>query len=324
MNRTDRLAALVMLLQSRRVITAAELGAHFGLTERTIYRDLVALGEAGVPIMGEAGVGYRLQRGYHLPPVMFSPAEAMALATGGLLAERMTDDSVGDSIRLALGKVSAVLPPDLQDQVNRLRRAMLVRGRPNTSGPVPLSSLQKGMAEGRVMRLHYQGVKRGGADWREVEPLGLVYYLDHWHLIAWCRMRGDVRDFRADRILDATLLPETVAGRHGFDLADHLAKWMIPDGSETAVLEVAPQVLESIRRHWGPAVRQEIAGDGVVQITLTFCGKDYTYLASWLMSFCHHVRILEPSQLRDRLVELAQETARHHQAGTPLQPPFFR
>ena len=316
MNRTDRLSALVMLLQSRRVITAGEMAGHFGLTERTIYRDLVALGEAGVPIMGEAGVGYSLRRGYHLPPVMFSPAEAMALATGGLLAERMTDASVGESIRLALGKVSAVLPPDLQDQMNRLRRAMLVRGRPGTSGPVPLSRLQKGMAEGRVMRLLYRGVKREAAEWREAEPLGLVYYLDHWHLIAWCRLRGDVRDFRADRILDCELLAQTVAPRRGFDLADHLAKWMLPEGSETAVLDVVPLVLESVRRHWGPAVRQEVPGDGVVRVTLAFCGSDLTYLASWLMSFCRNIRIVQPEKLRERLVELALETARHHQ-GPP-------
>ena len=121
------------------------MAEHFGLTERTIYRDLVALGEVGVPVMGEAGVGYSLRRGYHLPPVMFSPAEALALATGGLLAERMTDASVGESIRLALGKVSAVLPPDLQDRVQRLRLAMLVRSRVAGTGPVPLSRLQMGM-----------------------------------------------------------------------------------------------------------------------------------------------------------------------------------
>ncbi len=260
MNRTDRLAALVMLLQSRRVITAAQMAAQFRLTERTIYRDLVALGEAGVPIVGEAGVGYRLRRGYHLPPVMFSPAEALALATGGLLAERMTDASVGESIRLALGKVSAVLPPDLQDRVQRLRQAMLVRSRVAGTGPVPLSRLQMGMAEGQVMRLHYRGAKREAADWREVEPLGLVYYLDHWHLIAWCRMRGDVRDFRADRILDCELLPQTVAPRHGFDLSGHLAKWMTPEGAETAVIDVTPLVLETVRRHWGPAIRQEVPG----------------------------------------------------------------
>ena len=316
MNRTDRLAALVMLLQSRRVITAAQLAGHFGLTERTIYRDLVALGEAGVPIVGEAGVGYRLRRGYHLPPVMFSPAEALALATGGLLAERMTDASVGESIRLALGKVSAVLPPDLQDRVQRLRQAMLVRSHAAGTGPVPLSRLQLGMAEGRVMRLHYRGVKREAADWREVEPLGLVYYLDHWHLIGWCRMRGDVRDFRADRILDCALLAETVAPRRGFDLAEHLAKWMTPEGAETAVIDVTALVLETVRRHWGPAIRQEVPGDGMVRVTLGFCGSDFTYLASWLMSFCRNIRVVEPAKLRDRLVELALETARHHQSPT--------
>src|ERR1700761_9425242 len=105
MNRTDRLVALVMLLQSRRVTTASHMAAHFEVTERTIYRDLAALGEAGVPILGEAGVGYSLMRGYHLPPVMFSPDEALALVTGGLLAERLTDDKMRAAIRSALDKV---------------------------------------------------------------------------------------------------------------------------------------------------------------------------------------------------------------------------
>ncbi|HSI11296.1 MAG TPA: HTH domain-containing protein, partial [Chthoniobacter sp.] len=138
MNRTDRLVALVMYLQSRRVCTAAQMAEHFEITERTVYRDLAALGEAGVPILGEAGVGYTLMRGYHLPPVMFSPDEALALVTGGLLAERMTDDTTRSAIRSALGKVNVVLPADLQRRVHRLRESMQISGRKPGVGPVSL------------------------------------------------------------------------------------------------------------------------------------------------------------------------------------------
>src|SRR6187551_462883 len=94
MNRVDRLLALIVFLQSRRVVTAEQLAAHFELSVRTIYRDLAALGEAGVPIVAEAGVGYALLRGYHLPPVNFTAEEASALVTGGLLVGQFADASV--------------------------------------------------------------------------------------------------------------------------------------------------------------------------------------------------------------------------------------
>jgi predicted DNA-binding transcriptional regulator YafY len=149
MNRTDRLVALVMMLQSRRVTTAAEMAAHFEITERTVYRDIAALGESGVPIVGEPGVGYSLMRGYHLPPVMFSPDEAFALITGGLLTERMTDGSMRPAVRSALGKVTAVLPGPLQSRVERLRKTMVVGGRAPAQGAVPPSASMKPLPSAR-------------------------------------------------------------------------------------------------------------------------------------------------------------------------------
>ncbi|NJM37828.1 MAG: YafY family transcriptional regulator [Akkermansiaceae bacterium] len=184
MNRTDRLVSLVMLLQSRRVMTAAEMAAHFEITERTIYRDLAALGEGGVPIIGEPGVGYSLMRGYQLPPVMFSPEEAAALVTSGMLAEQMTDQSVRGPMRTALAKLTAILPMEQQNRVQRLRGAMSVQGQKPTPGPVSLSNIQAATADRQVLRLQYNGATRGHATERDVEPLGLVYYLQQWHLIA--------------------------------------------------------------------------------------------------------------------------------------------
>jgi predicted DNA-binding transcriptional regulator YafY len=315
MNRTDRLVALVMLLQSRRVITAAEMAAHFEITERTVYRDLAALGEGGVPIVGEPGVGYSLMRGYQLPPVMFSTQEAFALVTGGMLAERMTDDSVRDPMRTALGKLTAVLPADLQARVHHLREAMQVRSRKPGAGPVPLSRVQMAMAERRVIRLRYLGAQRGSATTREVEPLGLVFYLDHWHLIAWCRLRAEVRDFRVDRILECDLLHEPSPPRPDFDLAQHLLCLFQPGQSSVAELSFHPRLLETVRRHWGPALLEESTDHEWVRVRLT-CGES-TYLARWLLSFGGKVRVIAPDSLRLELITAAQEVIAHHSAEKP-------
>src|SRR5258708_22714386 len=110
MNRTDRLVAMVLRLQGRRVVRASELAAHFGITERTVYRDIAALGEAGVPISGEAGVGYSLMKGYQLPPVMFSAEEAGSLFVGGELVKQFTDASLQAPMMSALHQLPA-LPP---------------------------------------------------------------------------------------------------------------------------------------------------------------------------------------------------------------------
>ncbi len=124
MNRVDRLLALLLFLQSRRVTTADQMARHFELSLRTIYRDLAALGDIGVPIVAEAGVGYTLRPGFHLPPVNFTAEEANALITGSLLVGHLTDASVRPPMQSALAKVRAVLPRDQQDRAIRLERAM--------------------------------------------------------------------------------------------------------------------------------------------------------------------------------------------------------
>jgi predicted DNA-binding transcriptional regulator YafY len=135
MNRTDRLVAMVLFLQGRRVVRAAEMAKHFEVTERTIYRDMSALGEAGVPISGEAGVGYCLMKGYQLPPVMFTAEEASALFVGGELVKQFTDASLQGPMASALDKLRAVLPRDRQDHVEKLVSRTIVRGRVGRAAP---------------------------------------------------------------------------------------------------------------------------------------------------------------------------------------------
>jgi predicted DNA-binding transcriptional regulator YafY len=313
MNRTDRLVALVMLLQSRRVTTAAHMAEHFEVTERTIYRDLAALGEAGVPILGEAGVGYSLMRGYHLPPVMFSSEEALALVTGGLLTERMTDDATRAAIRSALDKVSVVLPSDLQRRVHRLRESVRVHSLKPGAGPVPLGKLQTALADGRVVRLRYRGIDRGETTVREVEPLGLAFYLGHWHLVAWCRLRHDVRDFRADRIHAVDITGEASPPRADFNLEEYLAKSWMPEPRQTVQIEFHPRLVESVRRYWGPAILEERPSAHGVQITLTHHSREIAHVARWLLSFGKLVRVIGPAALRDQVIAQAREALDHHQ-----------
>ncbi len=312
MNRTDRLVALVMMLQSRRVTTAAEMASHFEITERTVYRDIAALGESGVPIVGEPGVGYSLMRGYHLPPVMFSSEEAFALITGGLLTERMTDGSMRSAIRSAVGKVTAVLPAALQGRTERLRKTIVVGGRSPAQGAVPLSTVQQALAEGRVLKLHYRGAARDEPTDRTVEPLGLVFYLEHWHLIAWCRLREDVRDFRVDRIIKCDTLPDSIPPRPDFDLTKHLSRCMTGERGEFAVIEVPAYAIESVRRYWGPTIVEEEPMGKRVRVRFAFQPNGLDYVARWLLSMGTDAEIVSPDRLKEKVLTLAHAVAKHH------------
>lgn len=141
MNRTDRLVAMVMHLQGRRVVRARDLAEHFEITERTVYRDIAALSEAGVPISGEAGVGYSLVKGYHLPPVMFTAEEATALFVGGELVRQFADESLRAPMASALLRIRSVLPRDRQDDLDRLARATAVVGSPRLPSGVDQRTL---------------------------------------------------------------------------------------------------------------------------------------------------------------------------------------
>src|SRR6185436_16031964 len=162
MNRTDRLVAMVMHLQGRRLVRAEDMAAHFEVSVRTIYRDIAALGEAGVPIAGEAGVGYSLVRSYHLPPVMLTADEAAALFVGGEMVRQFADASLSEPMNAALDKLRAVLPRDRQEHVERLARQTIIMRRAGSSTPTDpaahpwLLGVQRGVAQRRVLRLRYR------------------------------------------------------------------------------------------------------------------------------------------------------------------------
>jgi predicted DNA-binding transcriptional regulator YafY len=310
MNRVDRLLAQILYLQSRPLCTAEEMAQHFGLSLRTIYRDLAALGEAGVPVVAQAGVGYSLARGYHLPPVSFTTEEAAALVTGGLLVERSADASVKRPMRSALMKVRAVLPRALQAQMVRLEQSMATTATPEQPETgADLTLLQQALAQRRVLRFSYVGWNKTDTEEREVEPLGLIHYLERWHLIAWCRLRKEVRDFRADRMNRVSMLKEIFDPRTDFHIGDYIQS--MPRPELRAEVRFTPPTVDRARREWWLGiVNERETPQGTV---LTLASVDWQRLTGWLLSFGQEAQVLSPESLRRQLVKAATTAAAHHQ-----------
>jgi predicted DNA-binding transcriptional regulator YafY len=309
-NRIDRLVAILIYMEGRRVTRAEDIADEFATSIRTVYRDIAALGEAGVPIVGEAGVGYSIMRGYHLPPVHFTTEEATALVTAGMLMDRFADSSLMSSMVSALGKIRAVLPPDRQDHVTRLERRMSLRTTRQPNQPANLFLIQKALADRTVLRISYRGSGVAEASRREVEPLGLTYYGDRWHLIAWCRVRQDYRDFRTDRIQAIAASFEQFAPHEDFSLNDFLRREEDTAASVTGSIRVDPFAAERLRKE-APfkIIREERDEKG---ITFTIQGGKWDWYLGWLLSFGSRLMVIEPDDLRTLLFEMAQATANHH------------
>src|SRR6185369_3308383 len=203
MNRIDRLTAILIQLQSKKIVKAEEIADRFEISLRTVYRDVKALMEAGVPIGSEAGTGYFIVDGYHLPPVMFSQEEANAMLMAGKLVEKMTDQSIKKEFESALMKIKAVLNDSEKDHLEMLQSSVEVSRMAHpeaTKFPNNfLTDIQKALVNKEVLELEYFS-NNNELTTRQVEPIGIQFYSGSWHMIGWCRLREGYRDFRADRI----------------------------------------------------------------------------------------------------------------------------
>ncbi|MFA6961502.1 MAG: YafY family protein [Opitutaceae bacterium] len=305
MNRTDRLVAMVMHLQGRRVVRAEEMAEHFSISLRTVYRDISALGEAGVPVVGEAGVGYSLVKGYHLPPVMLTAEEAAALFTGGELAKKFTDGSLDGAVDGALAKLRAILPPERKDHLEHLARGTVIANIPGapatdgSGGPACLATVQQAVARRRVLAMCYRGRERAAETLREVEPLGVLFYGGNWYLVAWCRLRKDLRHFRVDRIQSLELRAETFGTREDFSLSRHVQDYAKQGDTFPARVWFAKPVQERAAKEcYATLVPEAVTKDATEFTLLTW---SYDWLARWLLSFGYDAEALEPAVLRDKV-----------------------
>lgn len=311
MNRVDRLMAMILLLQSRRCITAEEIAQHFEISVRTVYRDVSALGEAGVPVIAEAGVGYSLMKGYLLPPVMFSYEEANALVTGGLLVEKLTDSRMREDMEAALLKIRALLPRDQQDSLSRLAKRTGYLQHASVEGhSVNIPQVQRALLDLCVVRMTYKAGSSGVVSCREIEPVGLLHYAGRWHLFAWCRLRNDYRDFRLDRISSLEMTPEHFVPRDDRALDELIDQWVDSENLCYVRVRFSGWAADKVDREWSIGIADKVkTPDG---IELTMATDDLRCLASSLLGFGDDVEVLDSPELRELIAERAEVVASHH------------
>lgn len=219
MRRADRLFQLVQRLRQRRrsSTTAAQLAEALGVSERTIYRDVQDLIASGVPIQGEAGVGYALPSSFDLPPLMFNEDEVEALVLGARVVKSWADPELARAADDVLAKIEAVLPKTM-----RARLASSTLFAMNFRAPVSedLPALRSAIKESKKLRFSYRDGKGTSTVARVVQPLGLFYWGQVWSLGAWCELRADFRNFRVDRIQGLETLDEVFEPTPGRTLTD--------------------------------------------------------------------------------------------------------
>jgi predicted DNA-binding transcriptional regulator YafY len=240
MRRADRLFQLVQLIRGRRLTTAAFLAQRLEVSERTVYRDVADLQHQGVPIEGEAGVGYRLGRGFDLPPLMFTHDEARALVASVRMAHAWQDPALAQAAQVALGKILSVLPASARTAA----QSMAVYAPPRAPQPQAaphshLQALREAVQAHRKVVVQYRDAT-DQLSTRTLRPLGCFFWGAVWTLAAWCEMRQAFRSFRVDRIEQLE-----VQGGAGNQFADEAGKTLADFLRQAAPAEAVQRLTQS-------------------------------------------------------------------------------
>lgn len=306
MNRIDRISAILIQLQSRRVVKAAAIAERFDISLRTVYRDVKTLEEAGVPIIGEAGVGYSIMDGYRLPPVMFTREEATAFLTAEKFMEKLTDTDTITQYQSAMFKVKAVLrsaDKSILEDIDESIAVLRSRARkPQDNEHNALQPILNGITNRSVLGIDYFAQHNQLNSTRHVEPVGVFFLEGYWHLIAYCRLRNDYRDFRVDRIKMIYDTGLKFDAQHP-TLKQYLAQ-IASDQKLTTVVMLADKKIGGFldnQKYYNGFVSQEEVGD---QLQMTFLTMSLEGFARWYMMFGDQAQIISPDALKDRIREL--------------------
>ena len=303
--RFERIVAILIQLQSKRVVRAQELAERFDISLRTVYRDIRSLESAGVPIAGEAGIGYSLVEGYRLPPVMFTHEEAFTFVAAEKLMQKLVDENLGRHFQSAMFKIKSVLKDEQKDRVETLRESVRVNRSEklfNKDVPDVLGVLLEAIAEKKQVVLRYQSIEAEVPGERCVEPVGIFHENRNWYLFAYCHLRKDYRKFRADRVhgIQLTETPFVLLHEH-LDYFLGLDRPVVKKKVRLLVEKSVAHFLEWERNYFGFVSAKEV-GDKVEMLF----ESDYLHngFARWYLMFADQVDVLEPEELKDKVREL--------------------
>jgi predicted DNA-binding transcriptional regulator YafY len=316
MNKTDRLLAIMLELQRKDSPQRAEdLALALGRSVRTIYRDMQALSEAGVPVIGAPGQGYSLVEGYFLPPVSFTVEEAVALLIGTDFIEQRFDAEYRTKAQSARSKIEAILPETVRKEASRVRTTMkLLHVASKTvvaQEAEAIEVLRRAILEER--KVHFRYVKkipeadgnRQGV--RVVAPYGLVHVNGSWILIAYCDLRQELRHFRLSRMDELVITEEGFSRPLEFNL--HTYK-PLDDRNQLVRIQVHPNIADKVRE--SNYFFTEAMEDHPEGLLVTLRVRQPEEVLSWVLGWGSDVVVLEPESLRKRMREEVGKMAKRY------------
>lgn len=305
MNRLNRLTAILTQLQSKRHVSAEEIANRFEISLRTVYRDMRALEEAGVPITGEAGKGYTLVEGYRLPPVMFDEKEAFSLLLAEKIIEKFSDREIGQHFQSALIKIKSVLKDQQKSAIDQLDEQVIYYKRELDSPSKNEKAIQRimsALATNKVLQFNYTSFIKEENTSRSVEPIGMYFSLGNWYLIAFCKLRNDYRTFRIDRIQKINITEEHFTTNHP-SLKSYLKKMEEGNQLKKVIIQMDLSHVKYIDNHkynQGFVLQEKI--DNKVQ--LTFMVDSIEFFVRWIISIGDIVTVISPKALSERMSAL--------------------
>lgn len=309
MNRLDRLTAILTHLQTKKTVKAQEIAHRFDISLRTVYRDIRALEEAGVPVIGEAGVGYGLVDGYRLPPVMFSKEEALSFLVAEKLLEHLSDRESSQHFHEAMYKVKAVLRTSEKDILDNIDPMIAVRPKINslnrTGKDRLFQNILTALAEKTVLQVQYYALEKDEVTERSLEPIGIYFAYEKWYLIAWCRLRASYRTFRMDRFRKITLSDIRLENLHP-TLTDYLKQVEQTEKLTQIVIEADKSILKYIQEekfNQGFVMEKDLGKS----IEMTFMTSSPEGFLRWVLMLADHIQIIRPLEAKVKLVKLLEE-----------------
>lgn len=309
MNRIDRISAILIQLQSKKVVKAQDIADRFGISLRTVYRDVRTLEEAGIPLIGEAGVGYSLTDGYRLPPVMFTREEAVAFLTAEKLVEKMTDTSTETSYKSAMYKVKAVLKSSEKEHLESINDHIEVLKSPylkqDNLTSDHIQTILKSISQKLVLTIDYFANHSQQSTRRNLEPVGIFFSGNNWYLIAYCMLRNDYRTFRIDRISKAEFNGAQFQKEHP-SLKTYLNQLSKEKELHKVVMTIDRSIIKYLgeQKFYNGFVSEKINGNTV---EMTFLSASLEGFARWFMMFGDMAEIISPPVLKERIKEISKK-----------------
>jgi predicted DNA-binding transcriptional regulator YafY len=308
-NTATRLITLIMLLQREPNQKASDLAKELGVSVRSLHRYMAMLDELGIPVYSERGPhgGFSLVRGYKIPPLVFTPEEAVAVYLGTSLVDEVWGRLYRAAAHGALAKLDNVLPNEQRHEIAWARRTLIAtgmhRGDQDAVTPI-LEKLRRATRERRRVQLIYRAYNQPGTTERTFDPYALVHGWGWWYIIGYCRLRQAHRSFRVDRIVDLTLLDVTFELPADFDIHAYLAS----NPTEQRLVKVRLRFkaefkrLAQDNRSWWEALEEQADGSLIV----TMVNPDVLWASSIVLSFGPAVEVLEPDEVKQQVIAWAQ------------------